>query len=89
MTRMDYQRIMLMLDNQYRQIDKTNPSGIDALSDAGKVTFARRIAGELQDFCRELVARAKAEHESAVSSFEQLKQDFGDGFDEITPDYNG
>ena len=80
----DFRAIWNMLDKLYA--DRAGVGGLDSLSHSGKIAFARKLASDLNEFCRDLAARAKAEYLNHKANFEDLEKDYGDGFAEIEPD---
>ena len=79
-----FKQIWDMLDNAYHV--RTHGGRIADLNHSGKLRLARKMQKDLDSFCTELVARAKAEYEGQKSSFDQLRSDYGDSFDSITPE---
>lgn len=57
------------------------------LHHGGKINFARRIQDDLDEWCDIVVARAKAEFDSAKVNFEALQEAAGERFDTIEPDH--
>ena len=57
------------------------------LNHGGKIMFARKIKAELDDWCDQVVARAKGEFENEKRNFDNLRAEVGDRFDTIETDY--
>ena len=69
----EFRTIWNMLDKLYAE--RGGAGGLDVLSHGGKVLFARKVAADLNEFCRDLAARAKAEYLNHKGSFEDLEKD--------------
>lgn len=78
----DFKRIWDMLAEQ---CDLMNDMKFTSYHHGGKINFARRIKREIDEFCAELVGRAKAEFENERDCFEHMLKDYGDGVNEIQP----
>src|SRR5437868_2311500 len=68
----EFKKLWEILDSLYSS-RMAGGGGLDNLSHGGKISFAKKIKAELDDWCDELVARAKAEFESEQRNYDTLK----------------